>query len=86
MRNDNVKGHMQVHVKYSNESPQSTQDMCRNLLLEIVDKVVDPVEESSRVKQKHEEVTGEVQATIDEETLEQSALKIQWEWEKPVEK
>ena len=71
-------------LKYSNESPQSTQDMCRNLLLEIVDKVVDPVEESSRVKQKHEEVTGEVQATIDEETLEQSALKIQREYEEKI--
>ena len=49
-----------------------------------VDKVVDPVEESSRVKQKREEVTGEVQATIDEETLEQSALKIQREYEEKI--
>ena len=47
MRSDHVKDHMKVHQKYSltNKTPKSTEDMCRDLVLEIVDKVVFPVEE-----------------------------------------
>jgi hypothetical protein len=71
---------MKVHVKYSNKTPQSAEDICRDLVLEIVDKVVNPVEESSGVKQKHEEFTVETQATINEEALRISALKIQREY------
>jgi hypothetical protein len=73
--------HMKVHVKYSNESPQSTQDICRDLPRKIVNEVVTSTEESSGMKRKYEEVTGEAQATIDKEALEQSALKIQREYE-----
>ena len=58
MRSDHVKGHMQVHQKYSptNDTPQSAEDICRDLVLEIVGKVVAPVEETSRIKRKHVEV------------------------------
>ena len=57
MRSNNVKGHMKVHQKYSptNETPQSANDICRDLVLEIVEKVVAPVEETSGIKRKHEE-------------------------------
>ena len=76
MRSDNLKRHRKVHQKYSNKTPQSTEDICRDLVLEIVDKVVAPVEESSGIKRKHEVVEREAQITIDEEALEKSALKI----------
>ena len=38
MRSDNVKGHMKVHQKYSSsiKAPQSAEDICRDLVLEIV--------------------------------------------------
>ena len=51
MRSNNVKKHMKVHQKYSqtNKTPQSAEDICRDLVLEIVDKVVAPVEESSGI-------------------------------------
>ena len=76
MRSDNLKRHRKVHLKYSIESSLSTEDMCRDLVLEIVDKVVAPVEESSGIKRKHEVVEREAQITIDEEALKKSALKI----------
>ena len=72
MRSDNVKGHMKIHQKYSStiKTPQSARDMCRDLVLDIVDKVVAPVEETSGIKRKHEEVECEVRTTIDEKSLE----------------
>ena len=78
MRSDHLKDHMKVHQKYSqtNKTPQSAEDTCRDLVLEIVDKVVAPVEESSGIKRKHEVVEREAQITIDEEALKKSALKI----------
>ena len=76
MRSDHLKDHMKVHLKYSNKTPQSAEDTCRDLVLEIVDKVVAPVEESSGIKRKHEVVEREAQITIDEEALKKSALKI----------
>ena len=76
MRSDNLKRHRKVHLKYSNKTPQSTEDTCRDPVLEIVDKVVAPVEESSGIKRKHEVVEREAQITIDEEALKKSALKI----------
>ena len=85
MRSDNLKIHEKIHVKYSNETSQSTEDMCRVLILEIVDKVVGPEEVISGMKQKHEVVECEAQTTIDEEALEQSALKIQREFEEKTE-
>ena len=74
MRSDIVKRHMEIYVKYSNEYPQSTEDICT----EIVDKIVGLVEESSGMKRKHEEITEKIEheTTIDEEALEKSALKI----------
>ena len=77
MRSNNVKKHMKVHQKYSstNKTPQSEEDICRDLVLEIVDKIVTSKEESSGIKQKHEEVECEAQTTIDVEALEKSALK-----------
>ena len=74
MRSDTLKRHRKVHLKYSNKTPQSTEDICRDLVLEIVDKVIAPVEE--RIKRKHEVVECEAQTTIDEEALKKSALKI----------
>ena len=61
MRSNNVKGHMKIHQKYShiNETPQSTEDICRDLVLEIVGKVVGPIYETSGIKRKHEEVECE---------------------------
>ena len=52
MRSDHVKGHMKVHQKYSptNETLQSAKDICRDLVLEIVEKVVAPVEDTSGIK------------------------------------
>ena len=87
MRSDNVKGHMKVHQKYSptNKTPQSAKDICRDLVLEIVEKVVAPVEETSGIKRKHEEVEWEAQTTIDEKALEISALKINKEYEEKIE-
>ena len=76
IRSDTLKRHRKVHLKYSIESSLSTEDMCRDLVLEIVDKVVAPVEESSGIKRKHEVVEREAQITIDEEALKKSALKI----------
>ena len=66
MRSDHVKGHMEVHQKYSptNVTPQSAEDICRDLVLEIVGKVVAPVEETSGIKRKHVEVEWEAQTTI----------------------
>ena len=83
MRSDKLKDHMKVHQKYSptNKTPQSVEDICSDMVLEIADKVVSSTKESSGVKRKYEEVTSEAQATIDEEALEQSALKIQREFE-----
>ena len=54
MRSDHLKDHMKVVQKYShtNKTPQSAEDTCRDLVLEIVDKVVAPVEESSDIKTK----------------------------------
>ena len=68
MRSDHVKGHMKVHQKYSptNDTPQSVEDICRDLVLEIVSKVVAAVEETSGIKRKHVEVECEAQTTIDE--------------------
>ena len=63
MRGDNLKGHMKVHLKYSNITPQSTEDICRDLVLDLVYKVVAPVEESSRINWKHEEVECKTQTT-----------------------
>ena len=76
IRDDNLKRHRKVHLKYSNKTPQSTEDTCRDLVLEIADKVVATVEESSGTKRKHEVVEREAQITIDEEALKKSALKI----------
>ena len=76
---------MKVHVKYSNKTPQSAEDICRDLVLEIVDKVVDPVEKSSGVKWKHEEFTVETQTSIDKEALRISALKINKQNEEKIE-
>ena len=83
MRSDHLKDHMKVHQKYSptNKTPQSVEDICSDMVLEIADKVVSSTKESSGVKRKYEEVTTEAQATIDDEALEQSALKIQREFE-----
>ena len=75
---------MKVHLKYSNKTPQSTEDMCRDLLLEVVNKVVDPKEESSGIKPKHKEVECEAQTTIDVEALEKSALKINKQYEEKI--
>ena len=87
MRSNNVKGHMKVHLKYSptDKNHQSTEDMCRDLLLEVLNKVVDPKEELTRMKRKHEEAECEEQTTIDEKALEISALKINKEYEEKVE-
>ena len=87
MRSDHVKGHMKVHQKYSptNDTPQSVEDICRDLVLEIVSKVVAPVEETSGIKRKHVEVECEAQTTIDEKALEIAALKINKEYEEKVE-
>ena len=45
MRSDHLKDHMKVHQKYShtNKTPQSAEDICRDLVLEIVDKVFAPL-------------------------------------------
>jgi len=53
MRSDHMKGHMEVHQKYSptNETPQSAEDICRDLVLEIVGKVVAPVEETPELNE-----------------------------------
>jgi hypothetical protein len=76
MRSNNVKAHINVHQKYStkNKTPQSAEEICRDLVLEIVDKVDAPVEESSGIKRKREEVEYEAQTSIDEEALEKSAM------------
>ena len=84
MRSDNLKGHMKVHVKYSIESSLSTEDICRDLVLEIVDKIVTTKEESSGIKRKLEEVEYEAQTTFDEEALEKSALKINKQYEEKI--
>ena len=86
MRSDHVKGHMKIHQKYSptNDTPQSVEDICRDLVLEIVSKVVAPVEETSGIKRKHVEVECEAQTTIDEKALEIAALKINKEYEEEV--
>ena len=84
MRSDNLKIHEKIHVKYSNETSQSTEDMCRDLILEIVDKVVGPKELISGMKRKHEVVECEAQTTIDEEALEKSALKINKQYEEKI--
>ena len=66
MRSDKLKDHMKVHQKYSptNKTPQSVEDICSDMVLEIADKVVSSTKESSGVKRKYEEVTTEAQATI----------------------
>ena len=84
MRSDNLKGHMKVHVEYSIESSLSTEDICRDLVLEIVDKIVTTKEESSGIKRKLEEVEYEAQTTFDEEALEKSALKINKQYEEKI--
>ena len=78
---------MKVHLKYSptDKNHQSTEDMCRDLLLEVLNKVVDPKEELTRMKRKHEEAECEEQTTIDEKALEISALKINKEYEAKIE-
>merc|ERR1711947_26622 len=78
---------MKVHQKYSptNDTPQSAEDICRDLVLEIVGKVVAPVEETSGIKRKPVEVECETQTTIDEKALEISALKINKEYEEKIE-
>ena len=76
MRSDNLNSHKKIHVEYSIESSLSTEDICRDLVLEIVDKIVTTKEESSGIKRKHEEVEYEAQTTFDGEALEKSALKI----------
>ena len=63
MRSDIVKRHRKVHLKYSIESSLSTEDMCRDLVLEIVDQVADPKDVNSAMKRKHEEVECETQTT-----------------------
>ena len=86
MRSNNVKKHMKVHQKYSstNKTPQSEEDICRDLVLEIVDKIVTTKEESSGIKRKLEEVEYEAQTTFDEEALEKSALKINKQYEEKI--
>ena len=83
MRSDHLKDHMKVHQKYSptNKTAQSVEDICRDLVLEIVDKVVTCKEEISGKKRKHEEVKCEAQTSIDKEALEKSAPKINKEYE-----
>ena len=84
MRSDNLKSHKKIHVEYSIESSLSTEDICRDLVLEIVDKIVTTKEESSGIKRKHEVVEREAQTTIDEEALEKSALKINKQYEEKI--
>ena len=86
MRSDHLKDHMKVHQKYSstNKTPQSEEDICRDLVLEIVDKIVKTKEESSGIKRKLEEVEYEAQTTFDEEALEKSALKINKQYEEKI--
>ena len=52
MRSDNVKRHMKLHLKLQ---PVTTgnEEMCRELLLELVDQIVDPVQEDTERKEKH---------------------------------
>ena len=63
IRSDTLKRHRKVHLKYSIESSLSTEDMCRDLVLEIVDQVADPKDVISGMKRKHEEVECETQTT-----------------------
>ena len=87
MRSDNLERHMHVHNKNSpNEKPpQSAEAMCRDLVLDVVDKVVALEEESSGMKRKHEEVECEAKTTIDMEALRKSALKLNKEYEDKLE-
>ena len=84
IRSDTLKRHRKVHLKYSIESSLSTEDTCRDLVLEIVDQVADPKDVSSGIKRKHEEVEYEAQTTFDEEALEKSALKINNQYEEKI--
>ena len=87
MKSDNVKGHMKIHQKYlhMNKTPQSTEDIYRDLVLKIVGKVVGPIEETSGIKRKHEEAECEEQTKIDKKALEISALKINKEYGEKIE-
>ena len=52
MRSDNVKQHMKVHLKYQPVTT-SNEEMGRELVLELVDQIVDPVQEDTERKEKH---------------------------------
>ena len=84
MRSDNLKSQKKIHVEYSIESSLSTEDICRDLVLEIIDNIVTTKEESSGIKRKHEEVEYEAQTTFDEDALEKSALKINKQYEEKI--
>ena len=87
MRSNNVKGHMKVHYKYKvNIELQSNEEMCRELVLDLVDKSLGKVDkttatqtylndvEQTGMKRKYEELNEE-SSDIDTEALIKEALK-----------
>ena len=52
MRSDNVKQHLNVHLKYQ-PATKSNEEMCRELVMELVDQIVDPAQEYTERKEKH---------------------------------
>jgi hypothetical protein len=87
MRSNNVKGHMKVHYKYKvNIELQSNEEMCRELVLDLVDKSLGKVDkttatqtylndvEQTGMKRKYEELNEE-SSDIDTEALRKEALK-----------
>ena len=85
IRSDTLKRHRKVHDKFKLAiTLQTNEEMCRDLVHEIVNNVFEPQEECSRIKRKHEEVEFEATTTIDEEALRKSALKINKEYEEKI--
>jgi hypothetical protein len=86
IRSDTLKRHRKVHGKFKLAFTfQTNEEMCRDLVHEIVNNVFELEEESSGIKRKHEEVEFEARTTIDEEELRKSALKINKEYEEKIE-
>jgi hypothetical protein len=99
MRSDNVKGHMKVHVKYNQPEKyeakiQTNEEMCRELVLDLVDKAIGKVDEPTATKNDWEDVKqagmkrkyNEVASVnkIDTQALKKALLKKSQEYSEKV--
>ena len=96
MRSDILQRHIKVHLKYQPEN-KSNEEMCRELVLEMVDKVVDPssTPERTGTKRKYSDSTQEYHldsrkheenhlALIDMKALRKAALKNSEEYKEKI--